>query len=110
MQTHHTLLHILKPAISPLQHNKKEEVNISILTERKRSNTTCFQIVPIVISNSTNKIELQTNAILDTGSGKTLLRQDAADKLNLQLIDITLNNTNVVATNKKISSRWSIFK
>ena len=80
-------------------------MKINNLAERNGNNTTYFQVVPVVISNSTNKIELQTNAIIGAGSNKTLIRQDAADKLNLQVTKRTLNITNAVATNKQISSR-----
>ena len=80
-------------------------MNINNLIERKGNNTTYLQIVPVLISSITNKIELQTNVIIGAGSSKTLIRQDAADKLNLQVTKRTLNITNAVATNKQISSR-----
>ena len=80
-------------------------MNINNLIERKGNNTTYLQIVPVLISSITNKIELQTNVIIGAGSNKTLIRQDAADKLNLQVTKRTLNITNAVATNKQISSR-----
>ena len=80
-------------------------MNINNLIERKGNNTTYLQIVPVLISSITNKIELQTNVIIGAGSNKTLIRQDAADKSNLQIKKRTLNITNAVATNKRISSR-----
>lgn len=80
-------------------------MNINNLIERKGNNTTYLQIVPVLISSITNKIELQTNVIIGAGFNKTLIRQDAADKLNLQVTKRTLNITNAVATNKQISSR-----
>ena len=46
---------------------------------RSISHKTFLQILPVIISNGKNIIK--TNAILDTGSDATLIRQDVARKL-----------------------------
>ena len=81
-----------------MQYNKEEEVNINNLIGQKVNNPVLLQIVPSVILNSTNKIEFQTNAILYIGSDTTLIPLDAADKLNSQGTNSTLNIASAVAT------------
>ena len=81
-----------------MQYNKEEEVNINNLIGQKVNNPVLLQIVPLVILNSTNKIEFQTNVTFCIGSNTTLIRQDIADKLDSQGTNSTLNITNAVAT------------
>ena len=59
--------------------------------------------------NGTNKIQLHTNFILDTGSETMLIRQDKADKSKLLGTNRTLNITNAVATKKKVPSKLVSF-
>lgn len=59
--------------------------------------------------NSTNKIEIHRNAILDTEPETTLIFQDIADKSKVQGTNRILNITKTAATKEKILSKMVNF-
>ena len=90
---HHTLLHIDKS--SQKQSNTHYSSN--------QNHKTYLQVLPVIVSNGENFIT--TNALLDTGSDSTLIRQDVADKLRLSGMDQSLELSNVMSISKKMKSK-----
>ena len=83
---HHTMLHI---------ENRKVNSNVNTQNSAKEYNKTYLQVLPVIVSNGQYYIE--TNALLDTGSYSTLIRQDVADKLNLSGTNHPLELSNVMS-------------
>ena len=94
---HHTMLH----------HSTKPIVNVNSYKSTKDFNKTYLQVLPVIVSNGESFIE--TNALLDTGSDSTLIRQDIADILNLPGMKHSLELSNVMSISKKINSKLVSF-
>ena len=88
---HHTLLHFEKPQENSI--DQKESVTSKRVCDHfERQNI------------------IKTNAILDTGSDATLIRQDVARKLNLQGSSRKLEITNVFLDSSHFNSKLVNFK
>lgn len=98
---HHTLLHIEKP-----RQDEEENANTNSHTS-ERCNKTFLQVLPVKISNGNRMIE--TNALLDTGSDSTFIRQDIVEKLNLTGANRPLKLSNVMSVSKSINSKLVSF-
>ena len=101
---HHTLLHFEKPQENSI--DQKESVTSNQMSSI--SHKTFLQILPVTISNGKNIIK--TNAVFDTGSDATLIRQDVARKLNLQGSSRKLEIKNVFLDSSHFNSKLVNFK
>ena len=72
------------------------------------SQYTYLQVLPIVLVNGSKRIP--TNAILDSGSDSTLIREDVAAKLNLQGKNADLQITNVLTDSTVVNSKTVNFE
>ena len=96
---HHTLLHLpSSQSREKVEPNDKAAVN----NNTSDSEHTYLQIVPVTLFNG--EMTVQTNAMLDSGSDSTLIRNDVAVKLGLDGTDKSLQVSNILSNSKKINS------
>ena len=103
---HHTLLHNTKHMNENKDANKKAAVNEQENENKIQSSLmdnhnsfdnkfTLLQIIPVILSNGIKNIE--TNALLDSGSDVTLISREVLSKLELHGVEKKQNITNTLS-------------
>ena len=107
---HHTILHSPNSlATNPSGINiiTDTEVHSQNFIHQYRTNRTYLQIVSVKLMNK--DIVVETNALLDTGSGTTLLRNNIATKLQLKGENRNLNINSALSHRKNVNSKITTF-
>ena len=107
---HHTILHSPNSlATNPNGTNitTDTEVHSQNFIHQNRTNRAYLQIVSVKLMNKDKVVE--TNALLDTRSGTTLLRNNIATKLQLKGENRNLNINSALFHRKNVNSKITAF-